>query len=459
MRTQASLELGQHQQLTLTLQLRQGLKLLQCSTQELEQEIAQAVADNPVLEYTEPSQEIPYPASEAPAPGDSSAQAEMLERHWVQPVRQAVTDDIPESPAPQSLTDHLLQQLRTTQASGRDQTLVAVLIGELDAHGYLLFEPASHAGALPPDWQVDDSEWQAALRLLQSFDPVGVGARSLPECLQLQLRARAAEWPAPVLDCALRLTQHLPDLGAGRWARLCQALACDRTHLDAAHHVLLQLDPHPLSAWDNDATYYVVPDIFFYRAGTRWVASLNPALETPLRIDPELAQQLEAAGGTRLREQVREARQWLQHLNQRGQTILRVADFIVDHQQPFFEHGESAIKPLVLREVAQALELHESTISRATRLKYAQTPWGVVELKHFFGTALQTTSGEDASARAIQAVMRTLLEAEPADKPLSDMRLATLLAEQGFVLARRTVAKYREAMGVPVASVRKAQAR
>lgn len=459
MRTQASLELGQHQQLTLTLQLRQGLKLLQCSTQELEQEIAQAVAQNPVLEYTEPGPESPYPAPDAPDAGGASGQVEMLERHWAQPVRQAVTDDIPESPAPQSLTDHLLQQLRTTQASVRDQALVSVLIGELDGNGYLTFEPASHASALPPDWRVDDSEWQAALSLLQSFDPIGVGARNLPECLQLQLQARAAEWPAGVLDCALRLTHHLLDLGAGRWARLCQALGCDRAQLDAAHHALLQLDPHPLSAWDDDATYYVVPDLFFYPAGARWVASLNPALETRLRIDPELAQQLEATGEARLREQVRDARQWIQHLSQRGQTILRVADFIATHQQPFFEHGESALRPLVLREVAQALELHESTISRATRLKYAQTPWGVVELKHFFGTALQTASGEDASARAIQAVMRTLLEAEPAGKPLSDMRLTALLAEQGFVLARRTVAKYREAMGVPVASVRKAQAR
>lgn len=445
MRSQASLELGQHQQLALTPQLRQALKLLQCSTQELEQEIAQAVADNPVLELDET------------AP-DASAQAEMLDRHWAQPARQAVTDDIPESPASQSLGDHLLQQLRTTRAGLRDQALVAVLIGELDERGCLEFDPAAHAAALPDDWDVDEDEWRAALRLLQSFDPAGVGARDLPECLRLQLRARAADWPPDVLDCALRLTRCLDDLGAGRWGRLCEALGCDRALLDAAHHALLRLDPHPVSAWQEDATCYVVPDILFHRAGARWVASLNPALEPRLRIDAGLAAQLESGEVPALRDQVRVARQLIQQLGQRRQTILRVADFIAVHQRAFLDQGDAALRPLVLREVAQALELHESTISRATRLKYAQTPWGVYELKHFFGAGVQTASGEDASARAIQAVMRSLLDAEPSGKPLSDMRLAQLLADQGYVIARRTVAKYREAMGVPVASLRKAHA-
>ncbi|HET8596879.1 MAG TPA: RNA polymerase factor sigma-54 [Castellaniella sp.] len=445
MRSQASLELGQHQQLALTPQLRQALKLLQCSTQELEQEIAQAVADNPVLEMDET------------AP-DASAQAEMLDRHWAQPARQAVTDDIPESPASQSLGDHLLQQLRTTRASLRDQALVAVLIGELDERGYLEFDPAADAAALPDDWDVQEDEWRTALRLLQSFDPAGVGARDLPECLRLQLRARASDWPPDVLDCALRLTRCLEDLGAGRWGRLCEALGCDRALLDAAHHALLRLDPHPLSAWHDDATCYVVPDVLFHRAGARWAASLNPALEPRLRIDAGLAAQLESSDVPVLRDQVRGARQLIQQLGQRRQTILRVADFIAVHQRAFLDQGDAALRPLVLREVAQALELHESTISRATRMKYAQTPWGVYELKHFFGAGVQTASGEDASARAIQAVMRSLLDAEPAGKPLSDMRLAQLLADQGYVIARRTVAKYREAMGVPVASLRKAHA-
>lgn len=444
MRSQPSLELGQHQQLALTPQLRQALRLLQCSTLELEQEIAQAVADNPVLELDEPAADA------------ASAQAEMLERHWTQPARQAVTDDIPESPASQSLADHLLQQLRTTRASLRDQALGAVLIGELDERGYLEFDPASHAAALPEDWDVQDDEWRAALRLLQSFDPAGVGARDLPECLRLQLRARSAQWPPDVLDCALRLTGCLEDLGAGRWGRLCETLGCGRALLDAAHQALLRLDPRPAGAWREEATCYVVPDVLFHRAGARWAVSLNPALEPRLRVDAGLAARLEEGDVPALREQVRVARQLIQSLGQRSQTILRVAEFLAVHQRPFLEQGETALRPLVLRDVAQALELHESTISRATRLKYAQTPWGVYELKHFFGAGVQTESGEDASARAIQAVMRSLLDAEPPGKPLSDMQLARLLADQGLVIARRTVAKYREAMGVPTASLRKA---
>lgn len=441
MRSQPSLELGQHQQLVLTPQLRQALRLLQCSTPELEQEIAQALADNPLLEREEPVQ-------------DAAASAEMLERHWAQPSRQTVTDDIPESPASQSLADHLLQQLRTTRASARDQGLVTILIGELDERGYLDIDLQTYAASLP-SLDIQDEEWATALRLLQSFDPAGVGARDLAECLRLQLRARADEWSPDVLDRTLRLTDCLEDLGAGRWTRLCEALACDRAQLDAAHQALLSLDPHPLARWQDDATHYIAPDILFYRAGDVWRASLNPALEPRLRVDADLASRLEAASAPALREQMTQARQLIQQLGQRRQTILRVAEFLTVHQQSFLDHGASALRPLALRDVAQALDLHESTVSRATRLKYAQTPWGVIELKQFFGTSVQTASGEDTSSRAIQALMRALLDAEPADKPLSDMRLAQLLADQGIVIARRTVAKYREVMGVPAASLRK----
>ncbi|WP_323018863.1 RNA polymerase factor sigma-54 [Castellaniella sp.] len=442
MRSQPSLELGQHQQLALTPQLRQALRLLQCSTPELEQEIAQALADNPLLEREEPAPD--------------AVSAEMLDRHWAQPSRRTVTDDIPESPASQSLTDHLLQQLRTTRASPRDQGLVTILIGELDEQGYLDFDPQGYAVSLP-GLDIQEEEWLAALRLLQSFDPVGVGARGVAECLRLQLRARADEWPPEVLDRALRLTGLLDDLGAGRWGRLCEALGCDRAQLDAAHRAVLCLDPHPLGLWQDEATCYVAPDVLFYRSGDAWRASLNPALEPRLRVDADLVARLESASAPALREQMTQARQLIQQLGQRRQTILRVAEFMTVHQRLFLDQGAAALRPLALREVAQALELHESTISRATRLKYAQTPWGVIELKQFFGNSVQTASGEDTSSRAIQAVMRTLLDAESADRPLSDMRLAQLLADQGTVIARRTVAKYREAMGVPVASLRKAR--
>ncbi len=447
MRAQPSLELGQHQHLTLTPQLRQALALLQCSSQELDQEIAQALADNPLLEAVEPE----------PEP-ESAAQAERLDRLWSQPARAALSDDLPEPGQPLSLIDHLLLQLHTTRATQRDCLLVIRLMGELDERGYLEFDPAALTAGLPPELEVEDEEWRTALRLLQSFDPAGVAARDLPECLRLQLRTRADEWPTDVLACALRLTDHLEELGAGRWGRLCEALACDRVLLDAAHRALRCLDPRPAGAWQTDPIHYVVPDVLFHRAADGWRVSLNPAVEPRVRLNPELVDGLAGQDlSPDLRDRVRQARSLIHNLDQRRQTILRVAEFIARHQQAFLESGVGALRPLTLREVAQALELHESTISRATRLKYAQTPWGVHELKFFFGTVVQTRSGEETSALAVQALMRTMLASEPAGKPLSDMRLAQLLADQGVVIARRTVAKYREAMGVPPASMRKAR--
>ena len=443
MRAQPSLELGQHQNLALTPQLRQALALLQCSSQELDQEIAQALADNPLLEIAEP------------APAD---RAERLDRLWSQPARAGVPDDLPEPGQPPSLIEHLLQQLHATRATERDCLLVIRLIGELDERGYLEFDPAALSAGLAPDMVVDPDEWLTALRLLQSFDPAGVAARDLPECLRLQLRARADEWPADVLACACRLTAHLEDLGAGRWGRLCELLACDRALLDAAHRALRRLDPRPTGAWETDPVHYVVPDVLFHRVAGGWGVSLNPSAEPRVRLSPELLEGLAGQDlSPDLRERMRQARSLLHNIDQRRQTIVRVAEYIAHHQQAFLESGVAALRPLILREVAQALGLHESTISRATRLKYAQTPWGVHELKFFFGTGVQTQSGEDTSALAVQAQMRALLAAEPAHKPLSDMRLTQLLAEQGVVIARRTVAKYREAMGVPPAGVRKAR--
>lgn len=443
MRAQSSLELGQHQKLVLTPQLRQALSLLRCSTQELELEIAQALVDNPLLQRED-------------APETAAAQAERLERRWSQATGRTVTDDMPESPAAQSLGEHLLQQLHTTRATPRDRALVTLLIGELDERGRLDFEPSALSASLPAELDILEAEWRAALSLLQSFDPAGVGARSLPECLCLQLRARADEWPPAVLERAQRLTAHLEDLAAGRWTKLCAALGCEREQLDAARQALLQLDPHPANAWADDSPTYVVPDILYYRGAQGWQASLNPALETRLRLDPALVAQIGGdVPGDALREPLQQARLLIQQLGQRRHTILRVAEYIAGHQQAYFEQGESALRPLVLRDVALALDLHESTISRATRLKYAQTPWGVLELKHFFGAAVRTATGEDTTAVSIQAAMRTLLDGEPSGKPLSDARLAQMLAEQGYVIARRTVAKYRESMGIAVASLRR----
>jgi len=358
MQSQPSLGLAQRQQLSLTPQLRQALHLLQCSSQELALEIDQALAANPLLESAEEAVEA---GAESPDPDASP---------WGATRPRAVSDDIPEPPSPLSLADHLLQQLHITRVTERDAALVVVLIGELDERGYLDFDPQALAGQVPEAQEVSGHEWRVALRLLQSFDPVGVAARDLPECLRLQLAARRAEWPPALFDRTMRLTDHLEDLGAGRWGRLCAALACDRDGLEAARAVLRTLEPRPARAWATETTHYVVPDVLVHVVGGRWRVVMNPALERPLRVSPDLLAALESADGAGgLSTQLRDARGLIHGLEQRRQTVLRVAECIVARQPGFVREGVQGLRPLTQKEVAQALEVHESTVSRAVRLK------------------------------------------------------------------------------------------
>ncbi|CAM5205475.1 RNA polymerase sigma-54 factor OS=Castellaniella defragrans OX=75697 GN=HNR28_002183 PE=3 SV=1 [Castellaniella defragrans] len=444
MQSQPSLGLAQRQQLSLTPQLRQALHLLQCSSQELALEIDQALAANPLLESAEEAVE---PGAEPP---------ELDASPWGNARPHAVSDDIPEPSSPLSLVDHLLQQLHITRVTERDASLVVVLIGELDERGYLDFDPHALAAQLPDPLQVSDHEWRVALRLLQSFDPVGVAARDLSECLRLQLTARRAEWPPALFERAVRLTDHLEDLGAGRWGRLCAALACDRDEFEAARAVLRTLEPRPARAWTTEATHYVVPDVLARPVRGQWQVVMNPAVERPLRVSPELMAALETAEHAgKLAAQLRDAHGLIHGLEQRRQTVLRVAECIVAQQPGFVREGLPGLRPLTQKDVAQMLDLHESTISRAVRLKYLQTPWGVFELRRFFSAGVPLESGAETSSQAVQALMRELLAGEPPGRPLSDMRLAQLLEARGVKVARRTVAKYREAMGVLPASLRK----
>ncbi|HEX7387171.1 MAG TPA: RNA polymerase factor sigma-54 [Castellaniella sp.] len=444
MQSQPFLGLAQRQQLSLTPQLRQALHLLQCSSQELALEIDQALATNPLLEL----------ADEAP---ESGAEPLVVDASpWGSGRSHLVSDDIPEPADTPGLAEHLLQQLHATRVSERDAALVWALIGELDDRGYLEFDPQVLAEQLPDGIEVADAEWRVALRLLQSFDPAGVAARDLPECLRLQLHVRHAEWSKPLLDLAAQLTEHLDDLAAARWGQLCARLRCDRESLEAARAVLRQLEPRPARAWSAEATHYAVPDVLVRVVRGQWQCVMNPAVERPIRVSPGLAADLEGlknAGG--LLAQLRDARSLLQGLQQRRQTVLRVAECIIGQQPGFREQGMAGLRALAQKDVAHLLELHESTVSRAVRLKYLSTPWGVFELRQFFSAAVATESGGETSAQAVQVLMASLLADELASKPLSDMRLAQLLAERGVVVARRTVAKYREAMGVLPASLRK----
>ncbi|HWL29853.1 MAG TPA: RNA polymerase factor sigma-54 [Burkholderiaceae bacterium] len=464
MQSRQSLELRQHQQLALTPQLQQSIRFLQLSAQELEQEVAEALLENPLLEREE---EYDTDAGLAVANETRAQEDKWLLTSSAGRLGSSNMDDEPTRPEaalPHTLQDHLLQQLRLTRASPRDCALAGLLIDELDDNGYLPTPLEEILECLPAELAVSMDELQTALRLLQSFDPAGVGATSLGDglCLQLSHLAAApgADIPPDVLACAREIaTRHLGLLASGNLNKLRDALSCDQATLRGAHALLLRLEPRPARAWATNTADYVTPDVLVHRVRKRWVASVNPAVMPRLRVNAIYESLLEqASAAPALQAQVQQAHGLLKSVNQRFVTILRVAQAVVERQQDFFEHGVKAMRPLVLRDIAQALDLHESTVSRATKQKYAQTPWGVIELKRFFGTALQTDDGETTSATAVRSLITTMVASESSTKPLSDSQIAARLAEQGVTIARRTVAKYREAAGIEPAILRKARA-
>lgn len=445
----------QRQQLALTPQLQQSIRLLQLSAQDLEVEIAQAVQENPLLERQE---EYDIEAVGGEEPG--GAEAEPL--YWsTRPVsaRRGDDDGVVETGADETLTDHLLGQLRLTRATPRDCLLVGILVGELDENGYLPASLAEVAAAFP-DAEADEDEWRAALRLLQSFDPSGVGAGSLSECLLLQLAAVSGDVPAEILACARGIARdHLGLLATGSVNRLCAALSCSHDTFQAAHALLLRLDPRPGRPWATSVADFVVPDVLVRKVRGAWQVFLNPALAPRLRVNPLYERLLGDGPDSRaLQAQAQQAHSLIKGVNQRFSTVLRVTQAIVGRQEAFFERGMGAMRPLLLRDVALELDMHESTVSRATRQKYAQTPWGVIELKRFFGGALVTDDGGTTSGEAVRSLIIKLVSEESGGKPLSDSQIAARLSERGVVVARRTVAKYREAAGIESASVRKARA-
>jgi RNA polymerase sigma-54 factor len=310
---------------------------------------------------------------------------------------------------------------------------------------------------LPDELEVEAGELSAALRLLQSFDPPGVGARDLSECLGLQLALLPAT--VPYLEPARRLVrEHLPLLAAREYGKLKKLLGLDGDRdFVAVRQLITSLDPRPGARFASIEAQYVVPDILVRKVRGEWQANLNPQAMPKLRINEMYAsilrQQRDSAAP--LSGQLQEARWLIKNVQQRFQTILRVSQAIVARQRMFFEHGEVAMRPLTLREIAESVDLHESTISRVTTQKYMMTPRGLFEFKYFFGSALNTDAGGSASSTAIKALIKQLVEAEDGRYPLSDNALSEMLGKQGFVVARRTVAKYREQLHVPPANQRK----
>jgi len=333
------------------------------------------------------------------------------------------------------------------------------LIDDLDESGFLTQPLEDITASLQDELEeLEHEEVETALKHLQNMDPTGVGARNLAECLTLQLRALPPDTPAR--DAAMQLTAHHLDLLAARdVGKLKKMLGIDDTMLRTVRALILSLNPRPGSAFGPDETHYVIPDVYVRKIKGMWIASLNADAMPKLRVNRVYADILarhRESGGGQLASQLQEARWLIKNVQQRFDTILRVSQAIVDRQKQFFEHGEVAMRPLVLREIADAVELHESTISRVTTQKFMMTPRGLYELKYFFGSHVATDSGGACSSTAIRALIKQLVAAESGKKPLSDGQLADVLGQQGIVVARRTVAKYRESLQIPPANMRRA---
>jgi RNA polymerase sigma-54 factor len=473
--------LSQH--LTLTPQLQQSIRLLQLSTIELNQEIERILMENPILERDEADGEstaVPAPSDaadrerEAQSAEGGEPQAESDARTaeaWAgEPSASWRSSDDEESdrsfsaPDMPTLRDHLNTQLSLTNLGERDRTLVGLLIDALDEDGYLTQSLDEIAALLPPEAEVELDELAIALRHLQNLDPSGVGARSPSECLALQIRARgaaageagAAQGEA-VRRLALDIVEHHLELLAKRdLGRLKSATRASDEALRAAQQFIRSLNPRPGAEFARLETRYIMPDVVVRKVRNVWRASLNAEAMPRLRINRLYAElSASARGANTLSTQLQEARWLIKNVQQRFETILRVSQAIVDRQHHFLEHGEVAMRPLVLREIAETLGLHESTISRVTTQKFMATPRGTFELKYFFGSHVATDTGGAASSTAIRALIKQLVAEEDARSPLSDGRISQILGEQGIVVARRTIAKYRESLHIPPVSQRK----
>ena len=487
-----SLQLRVSQQLTLTPQLQQSIRLLQLSTLELNQELETLLQDNPLLERAEADSEDDTPdsyfdgdnastsasesASAAPENTATSPETpetqEIPESSEMQDAADSMWDEAPGAYTQhdddeqdgqsgtaytETLREHLQWQLNLLPLSDRDKTMTMMVIDALDDFGYLQQDLGELAAMLPLELEVDPLELDTALKHIQHMDPIGIGARSLSECLMLQLQQLPSDTPGRA--AALEMTQkHLEVLGARDYTKLKKLLHCSDDQLRQARDLITGLNPRPGAEYATNDTRYIVHDVEVCKVKGQWVVHLNTDAMPRLRINRVYADILRRnrdASNKDLSAQLQEARWLIKNVQQRFDTILRVSQAIVDRQRHFFEHGEVAMRPLVLREIAEEVNLHESTVSRVTTQKYMFTPRGIFELKYFFGSHVATDSGGACSATAIRALIKQLVAAETTKRPLSDSQIADVLSQQGIIVARRTIAKYRESLQIPPANLRK----
>ena len=452
------------QQLNITPQLQQAIKLLQLSTLELQQEIQENLYTNPLLELDEDS--APADLTEQQTVSESSDQpttepADMADRDYVSLRKGSTT--APENPASverqssQSLQDYLQWQLGLAHLSTSDLIIGHAIIDSIDDDGLLQasFEEITTACAL--DVPPEQDEIEAVLHRIQRFDPPGVAARDLRECLLIQLDLLDDE--TEVMRLAKKIvTQFLPLVSQGDLAVLVKQVRNTEQQVLSALSLLKSLNPRPGSQYSQDEPDYIIPDILVNKIRGDWTVLLNSEILPKIQLAPQYADFISQTKGRDqqyLKGKSQEAKWFIRSLQSRHDTLLKVAKSIVSHQRDFFEKGPEHMRPLVLRDLAEEIGFHESTISRATNQKYLSCPTGVFELKYFFSSQVATTAGGEASSTAIKALISKLVDNENPQKPLSDSKLTALLKEQGIIVARRTVAKYREMQGIESSSSRK----
>ena len=517
-----SLRLGQ--QLRMTPQLQQAIKLLQLSSLDLEVEIQEALDSNIMLEEVDPeanegsaeessldtpeetidgtSNTIDAIQETGPETKESSAvesdsgeveaepeiDGEVVQDATTEVSGESITEDLPvdttwddlyddniiassgeaplsndnfletRNPVEITIKSHLTEQLNLLNLSEADEYIAASIVDGLDDDGMLRIPIEDICEVAPIEWEIGIEEVEAVLHLIQRLDPVGVASRSLQESLQVQLSQLASD--TPYLNAAgLLIENHLPLLASRDYAQLTRKLHLKENQLKETIDLIQTLNPKPGSAISNATADYIEPDVLISKQSGIWTVELNPKSAPRIRVNPEYVSLIKRGDtsdeANNLKNHLQEARWFIKSLQQRNDTLLRVATKIVEFQRGFFEYGEQAMKPLVLHDIAEAVDLHESTISRVTTQKYMMTPTGIFELKYFFSSHVLTDSGGEVSSTAIRALIKKIVSEENQRKPLSDNKIAQLLKEQNIQVARRTIAKYRELLQIPPSNERK----
>jgi RNA polymerase sigma-54 factor len=463
---QPSLQLRLSQKLALSPQLQQAIRLLQLNRIELREYIQDVLDANPILERTEGESEpdsTEFESTEAAAESVeqvSDWETEHLgSEQWMESSPYEGYTGEPQIPdsSEDSLLDHLLWQINLAHFSDVDTAIAGAIVYGLDEDGYLQESIAEVRASLAPELLVEEDEVLAVLHRVQRLEPVGVATRDAAECIRVQLSALPSD--TPFRDLALKIARDYLDLVARHeFKALNKHTGAKEEDLSGALDLIQSLEPRPGSRYDNRRDEYLVPDVYATRIEGEWRVTLNPENEPGLRLNNYYIDLLRKSGGKDadyLRGRLQEARWLMSSLELRNQTLLRVAQSIVDHQLDFLEKGEMAMQPLVLKEIAEHIGVHESTVSRATTRKYMLTPRGLFELKYFFSSHVRTDRGGAVSATAVKARLQLLIESETAGQPLSDQDLSDLLRDTGVIVARRTVAKYRESLGIGSSSERR----